>query len=73
MKSGFKTSEFYLTIGNMIAGLLVMSGLLLPERLSETGELIAQAVGAIVALGTLITYILSRTEIKTKSIEKTQG
>lgn len=69
MSSGFKTTEFYLVFGNIIAGLLVMTGVLLPERSSEIGELIAQAIGGIVSLGALVFYIISRTELKKKQIE----
>lgn len=69
MKSGVKTSEFYLVLGNMIAGLMVMTGFLLPERLDEVGTLVSQAIGAIVALGSLVGYIVSRTEYKSKFID----
>ena len=64
MSSGLKSTEFYLTISSLIVGLLTMTGLLSPEKSGEVTELIVQAIGGIVALGTLISYILSRTQLK---------
>lgn len=70
MKSGIKSSEFYVTLGSTIVSLLVMSGVLSAEQSSETAELIAQAIAGIVALGTIVSYIYSRTALKAKEMEK---
>jgi NhaP-type Na+/H+ or K+/H+ antiporter len=64
MKTGLKTSEFYVTLVSMLVSLLVMTGVLEPDKASEISELIVQAIGGIVALGTVIGYLLSRTELK---------
>jgi uncharacterized membrane protein YciS (DUF1049 family) len=70
MKSGIKSSEFYVTLGSTIVSLLVMSGYLAADQASETAELIAQAIAGIVALGSIVSYIYSRTALKVKEMER---
>jgi len=69
MQPGLKTSEFYVTLGSMIASLLVMSGLIAPEKTGEVQEVIVQAIGGLVALGTVVAYIYSRTTLKRTELE----
>lgn len=72
MKSGIKSSEFYMSLAALVTGLLVMGGYLVPERQTEVTELVSQAIGGAVALFSLINYTLSRTELK-KSFSKEQS
>lgn len=69
MKIGVKSSEFFVTLGSLIVSLLVMSGLIAPERSSEVQEVIVQAIGGIVALGTIVSYIYSRTVLKQEEMK----
>ena len=64
MKSGFKTSEFYVTLVSTLVSLLVMAGVVEPSYQSELTDLVVQAIGGIVALGSVLGYLLSRTELK---------
>ena len=64
MKTGLKSSEFYVTLVSMVVSLLVMSGVLEPSEANQLSELVVQAIGGVVALGSVISYILSRTELK---------
>lgn len=68
MKSGLKTSEFYVTLVSTIVSLLVMAGVVEPAYQSELTDLVVQAVGGIVALGSVIAYLLSRTELKKEEL-----
>jgi hypothetical protein len=73
MKAGYKTTEFYLTLVTTVVSLLVMAGILSPTEASEIAELAVQAISGIVALGVLIGYFFSRTEVKKKQIELENG
>jgi hypothetical protein len=64
MKPGYQTSEFWVTLGGTIVSLLVMAGFLEPSKSGEIAALVTQAIGGIVALGSIISYVLSRTELK---------
>lgn len=68
MKSGLKTSEFYVTLVSTVVSLLVMAGVVEPSYQNQLTDLVVQAVGGIVALGSVIAYILSRTEIKKEEL-----
>ena len=63
-KSGIKTSEFYVTLVSTLVSLLVMTGVIEPSYANQLTDLVVQAIGGVVALGTVIAYILSRTELK---------
>ena len=68
MKSGLKSTEFYVTLVSTIVSLLVMAGLVQPTEADQVTELVVQAIGGIVALGSIIAYIYSRTVIKQEEI-----
>lgn len=69
LKPGIKTSEGWGTIVATVVSLLVMAGVLKPEDSSLITDLATQAVGGIVALGVLATYILARVDLKKKALE----
>lgn len=74
MKKGFTTSEFYVTLASTVVSLLVMAGVIEPANASQLTDLVVQAIGGIVALGSVIAYILSRTELKKTDLQvKAQG
>jgi hypothetical protein len=69
MKSGFKTSEFATTVAATITYVLVATGVISSDVAGDMGELVLQAVSGIVALGAIVSYALSRTELKKKQLE----
>jgi len=69
IKSGAKTSEFYLTLVSLIVSLLVMAGVIEPSRASEATELITQVIGGIVAAITIVSWIIARTDLKKTQLE----
>lgn len=68
MKSGWRTSEFWLTVGASVVALLVLLGFVTTEE----GELIKSQLVQVVALGgpflvalsSLVVYIWGRVQIK---------
>ena len=68
VKPGYKTSEFIATMVGSIVSLMVMAGVIEPTSASEIQELTIQIVSGIVALGVLVSYILSRTEVKKEAL-----
>ena len=62
MKTGYKTSEFWLTILSTIGGFLVASGVLTEE---ENVTLTEAVSGVVLAVAPIWQYIKSRTEVKT--------
>lgn len=69
MKSGVKTSEFWLTLVAQVLPVLTISGVLTAEEVETLNQAIIEAVkviGAlIVALVPIWRYIESRTKVKT--------
>ena len=67
IKSGVKTSEFYVSLATSIIGILLAKGVLTPEIVSEVNpylENIQQIVGAIVVMFANANYIKSRNMAK---------
>jgi hypothetical protein len=68
MQKGYKTSEFWVTIGTVVAGLLVATGRLSPENQDATAQAICQCiecvVGCVTALASVWKYTHSRQIIK---------
>lgn len=59
-RPGWKTTEFWMTLGALILSLLLGSGILTPE----SADVAATIVGGVVAVAASIGYISSRTVIK---------
>ena len=64
MKSGVKTSEFWIVAGANVIALLTLSGVFAQVDAPEITENFSQAVGGIFGVIANVTYILSRTVIK---------
>jgi len=67
MKSGYKTTEFWLTIINTVFMALVAFGVLKQEDANQLKDLIAPLVAAVVPL---VMYILSRLAVKVAEAKK---
>jgi cytosine/uracil/thiamine/allantoin permease len=72
MKSGWKTSEFWVAILSSLVGIMVVLGWITPEVQSQLTEAIAQAVGGLISIVATIMYILSRAKVKAEESKKTE-
>lgn len=72
LRPGWRSSEFWATLAGLLVSALVMFGVVKPHEHQEVAETVTQCVAAAVALVTaaapLVTYIKSRTHLK--SLEK---
>ena len=67
MKSGWKTTEFWVTMAVNVTTLLVMSGAVTPEQMESAAPwavAVGKAATAIVAVLTNQKYIGARTDLK---------
>ena len=71
IKSGFKTSEFYLTLIPTIISMLVLAGVVPVESQTQVLEMVKDAVAGIVAIVGIVSYITGRTEVKKAYINST--
>ena len=70
MKPGFKTTEFWVSIGTTIVGMMAVLGWVTPDMQQAMPELIEKAAGGVIALVSVISYIWSRTSVKNKENAK---
>jgi len=64
MKSGWKTTEFWLTIASAVIGLLAVFGLITPEQASASTEQLVKIIGVIVPAIAAAGYSASRGQAK---------
>lgn len=73
LKSGFKTSEFWLGIilfaGNALADVLIAQNIITAEERETILKLVMAAVLGIVSIVIHISYTMSRTEVKKSALE----
>lgn len=69
MKTGVKTSEFWLTISSGVLGLFAMYGVIPTEELTEVERMIEQVFGALVTIVTFVTYIVGRVSLKKEELK----
>lgn len=68
VKSGVKTSEFWVTLIPQLATVLVVVGVLPSEDVDAIVKAIAGVITGIVSLVSLIAYIRSRLELKKQAM-----
>jgi len=73
IKSGFKTSEFYLTLIPTVGAMLVLTGVIPENDSAQVVNLIKDAVSGIVAIVGIVSYIMGRTEIKREVIRNSKA
>ena len=73
IKPGYKSMEVWNSIVATAVALLVMAGVIEPARQNEVTELIVQAVGGVVALGSVLGLLLARTELKKTQMQLKQA
>ena len=68
VKTGFQSSEFYVTIATTIIGVLSMAGLIEPGQHNQLVQTVSQIIGGIMTLVPAIVYIWQRTWLKSRSM-----
>ena len=69
IKSGYMSSEFWISILGNIIGLLVITGIITPANGTEYTKELSIIIGAVINLITTLGYTASRTTIKINSIK----
>lgn len=69
VKSGTKTTEFYLTLAFTAAGFLLASGVFDMKDAPEWVNVVVRILGAVVALGKALGYDLGRAKVKSTVAE----
>lgn len=65
-KSGFLSSEFYITLGNTVAGIAVMLGYLTPQQADDFVKAIVSVLGGLMVIISTVVYIAGRIKLKEK-------
>lgn len=64
MKSGYKTSEFWLSAAGSLLAILGAAGVIGPQDLSGLTEAVKALVLGVVGLATLVAYVAGRVKLK---------
>lgn len=64
IKQGYKTTEFWLTMVQSIAGIAVTIGVFTPDVADTLVKAVTSIVGGVVAIVSVVSYIRGRTEVK---------
>ena len=64
MKPGYKTTEFWLSLSTSVIGLLVILGVITPDKSSEMMEIVRQVIGVVMLVLPQFGYTLSRGNAK---------
>lgn len=67
-KTGFKTSEFWVTLIPLVVSLLITTGVISPADATQTTEMVTEVVAGIIAGVSLVSYIVSRTSLKKEEL-----
>jgi len=70
MKTGWKTTEFWVAIGSTVAGMLVVLGVITPDLQGDITGNLEKLSGGVISVISVVSYIWSRTKIKRKEIDK---
>ena len=64
MKSGYKTTEFWISLGTSVVGLLVLLGIITPDKSTEIMTIIQQVLAVAMIVLPQFGYTLSRGKAK---------
>lgn len=64
IKSGFKSSEFYLTLAQSITGIFVMMGYLSPEQADSFVQSLVSVIGGLMVIVPTVVYLFGRIALK---------
>lgn len=73
IKSGIKTSEFWLTLFVTVIGMAVYTGYMPQDIADQALKGLEQIIGGILTLVPVITFIIGRSAVKIKAIEESSG
>lgn len=69
VKSGFLSSEFWMSAASGITGILVMLGYLNPQQADGFVEAVVAVVGGLVTISATVVYIVGRVQLKRESMQ----
>lgn len=69
INNGIKTSEFWVTLLPTVIAMLVVTGVIDPGDTDMTMSLAKDAVAGIVALVSIVTYIVNRSNLKKEIVK----
>lgn len=64
IKSGFKSSEFYLTLAQSITGIFVMMGFLSPQEADNFVQALVSVIGGLMIIVPTVVYLYGRIALK---------
>jgi len=67
MKSGWRTTEFWTSVGTSIVGILVVLGWITPDFQQDMPGLIEKLTGGVISIVSVVSYIWSRTKVKSSN------
>lgn len=69
IKSGWKTTEFWTSIGTVVVGLGVLFGAFTPAEASDLMLTVSKVVGGLMAIVPTVGYALSRAKSKQQPVD----
>ena len=69
IKSGFKSSEFYLTLAQSITGIFVMLGYLSPEQSDQFVQALVSVIGGLMIVVPTVVYLFGRIALKKETMQ----
>jgi len=72
MKVGWKTTEFWVSVLSSAVGILVVLGWITPEVQTEVIAAIEKITGGVIAIISIVAYILGRAKVKAAQINSSK-
>lgn len=69
VQSGFKSSEFYITLINNAVGIAVVLGYLTPAQADDFVKAVVSIIGSVVIIISTVAYIWSRLNLKAAAVK----
>ena len=69
VKSGFKSSEFYIALINNLVGIAVVLGYLTPVQADDFNKAVVSIIGSAMIIFSTVVYIWSRLNLKSAAIK----
>ncbi len=69
LKSGFKSSEFYVTLAQSITGIFVMLGYLTPQEADGLAQAIVEVIGGLMIIVPTAIYLFGRIALKREQVK----
>lgn len=69
IKSGFKSTEFYLTLAQSVTGIFVVLGFLTPEQADSFVQALVSVIGGLMVIVPTVVYLYGRIALKKESMQ----